>query len=180
MAHIDLGVDEHTNPGIFGLVAYRPETGRPLMQLANTLLHEENSLSPGDRELIAAYVSTLNDCEFCSGSHSAFAAAQLEGGAALVEQVKCDIDNAPVSDKMRSLLAIAAAVQLDGRSVTTEMVAQARAVGATEIEIHDTVLIAAAFCMYNRYVDGLGTVSVDYPKRFDEVAPLVAAFGYRA
>src|ERR1051326_649503 len=103
MAHIDLGVDEHEHPGIFGLVAYRPETGRPMMELANFLLHEENSLPPGDRELMAAYVSTLNECEFCSGSHSAFAAAQLDGGAELVDQVKCDFDNAPVSDNMRAL-----------------------------------------------------------------------------
>jgi uncharacterized peroxidase-related enzyme len=180
MAHIDLGIDEHSHPGILGLIRYRPETGGPLMDLANVLLKDPNPLTRGERELIAAYVSGLNECTFCASAHSAFAAAQLEGGAALVDQVRCDEANAPVSEKMRALLRIAAAVRSDGREVTAQMAADARAAGATDVEIHDTVLIAAAFCMFNRYVDGLGTIAAEDPKAYDEAAAAVVAFGYSA
>jgi len=178
MAHIDLGVDENTHPGIIGLIHYRPETGGPLMDLANVLLRDDNSLTRGERELIAAYVSGLNECDFCASAHSAFAAAQLEGGTTLVDQVRCDQANAPVSEKMRTLLTIAASVQSDGRAVTPESVAAARAAGASDVEIHDTVLIAAAFCMYNRYVDGLGTLALDDPRGYEAAAVGIIEFGY--
>jgi len=178
MAHIDLGVAEHAHPGIIGLLRYRPETAGPLMDLANVLLHAENSLPRGDRELIAAYVSGLNDCDFCASSHSAFAAAQLPGGADLVRLVRLDGEDAPVSEKMRALLTIAAAVRSGGREVTPESVERARTAGATDLEIHDTVLIAAAFCMYNRYVDGLGTVAPDDPRGYERAAVSVVESGY--
>jgi uncharacterized peroxidase-related enzyme len=180
VAHIDLGVDETRLPGVIGLMAYRPETARPLSDLANALLFEPNSLSRGDRELIAAYVSDLNECTFCSQSHSAFAAAQLPGGAELVAKVRCDPESAPISDRMKALLRIAAAVQLGGPQVTTAMVDRARAAGATDVEIHDAVLIAAVFCMFNRYVDGLGTMTGEYVNQLDMVAQVVVAAGYGA
>lgn len=178
MAHIDLGVDESRFPGINGPLEYRPETGKPLRELAEVLLRGPHTLSAGERELIAAYVSGLNECTFCSASHSAFAAAQLDEGMALVDQVRCDLDSAPVSEKLRALLRIAGAVQDDGRKVSADMVAAARAEGATDLEIHDTVLIAAAFCMYNRYVDGLATLAPDDPTRYAQSARRILEFGY--
>ena len=75
-------------PGIRGLLRYRPETGRPLSELAEVLLRGPSTLTRGERELIAAYVSALNDCGYCSASHSACAAAQMPGGMVLVEQVR--------------------------------------------------------------------------------------------
>src|SRR4051812_14178689 len=107
MAHIALGVDETQFPGINGPLAFRPETAKPLGELANVLLREPNSLTPGERELIAAYVSGRNECNFCATSHSAFAAAQLDEGMPLVQQVHTDVDSAPVSAKLRALLHIA-------------------------------------------------------------------------
>jgi uncharacterized peroxidase-related enzyme len=178
MAHIDLGVDETRFPGINGPMTFRPETAAPLGALANALLRDENTLSRGDRELIAAYVSGLNNCEFCHNSHSAFAAVQLDGGLPVVQQVCLDVDSAPISDKMRTLLHIAGAVQQGGKTVTTELVEAARAQGATDVEIHDTVLIAAAFCMYNRYVDGLGTLAAQDPQNYFDAAKRVVEFGY--
>ena len=179
MAHITLGLDEAEFPGITGLLRFRPQTADPLNRLADALLHAPHpTLSAGERELIAAYVSGLNQCNFCCSSHSAFAAATLEGGMALVERVRADLDNAEVSEKMRALLRIAAAVQEDGRKVTSAMVATAREAGATEVEIHDTVLIAAAFCMFNRYVDGLGTLLPEDPSAYTEAAQRVKEHGY--
>jgi uncharacterized peroxidase-related enzyme len=180
MAHIDLSNDL---PGIVGLLAYRPETARPLSALAEALLrsdHPDNSLTPGERESIAAYVSSLNECRFCEGAHSAYAARQLEGGYDLVDSIKRNPSDAPVSPRLRALLAIAAAVQRGGRAVTEADVAAARAEGATDVEIHDTVLIAAAFCMYNRYVDGLATWAPEGREVYDERAEVIATRGYEA
>jgi uncharacterized peroxidase-related enzyme len=180
VAHIELGLDEQRFPGINGLMRYRPETGAPLGALAEVLLRAPNSLSPGERELIAAYVSGRNECDFCAGSHSAFAAAQLPGGRSLVDQVRADVETAPVPEKLRALLRIAGAVQQDGRKVTPELVAAARTEGATDVEIHDTVLIAAAFCMFNRYVDGLGTVLPPDQTAFEVSAKRIIEHGYLA
>lgn len=180
MAHIALGVDETEFPGINGPLIYRPETAKPLNELAEVLLREESTLSRGERELIAAYVSGRNKCRFCCGSHSAFAAAQLTEGMELVEQVRADINSAPVSPKLRSLLRIAAAVQVSGRNVTPALIGTARANGATDRELHDTVLIAAAFCMYNRYVDGLGTLAPSDPGVYEYAAERITQFGYVA
>jgi uncharacterized peroxidase-related enzyme len=175
MPHIALNSAE---PGIRGLLRFRPETGRPLSELAEVLLRGPSTLTRGERELIAAYVSGLNGCRFCSASHSATAAAQLPGGMALVERVRADADTAPVSAKLKTLLAIAAAVRQSGLDVTAEQVADARAAGATDLEIHDTVLIAAAFCMFNRYVDGLATIALDDPAAYAAGAQRLIDQGY--
>jgi uncharacterized peroxidase-related enzyme len=179
MAHIDLQLDEQQFPGITGPMKFRPETAEPLNQLAEVLLRGPHTLPPGERELIAAYVSGLNQCNFCCNSHSAFAAAQLDEGMSLVEQVRRDLANAPVSDKLRALLRIAGAVQSGGRNVTPALIEQARTADATDLEIHDTVLIAAAFCMYNRYVDGLGTFAPTEPAAYAASAQHIVANGYR-
>ncbi|WP_367127973.1 carboxymuconolactone decarboxylase family protein [Saccharothrix sp. HUAS TT1] len=178
MAHIDLGLDETLFPGITGPMRFRPETAKPLNELAEVLLRAPNSLPAGERELIAAYVSGLNECTFCCSSHSAFAAAQLHEGMTLVQQVRADLDAAPIGDKLRALLRIAGAVQESGRKVTSDLVEQARAQGATDVEIHDTVLIAAAFCMFNRYVDGLGTFAPTEPGAYDASAQRIVEQGY--
>ncbi|TYB98664.1 carboxymuconolactone decarboxylase family protein [Micromonospora sp. WP24] len=179
MPHIDLGADEQLFPGITGLLRFRPETAGPLNGLAEVLLRSEpHPLSRGERELIAAYVSGLNDCGYCSSAHSAVAAAQLDSGMPLVEQVRADLESAPVTGKMRALLRIAAAVQRGGHQVTVELVEAARAEGATDLEIHDTVLIAAAFCMFNRYVDGLATLAPTGPEAYAAAARRIVAQGY--
>ena len=175
MPHIDLpeGV-----PGIRSAMQYRPETAEHLNALAEQLLRAENTLPPGDRELIAAYVSSRNKTVFCEHSHSAFAAVQLEGGIDLVEQVKRDPDTAPIDPKLRALLHIAGKVAVDGKTVTSSDIEAARDQGATDLEIHDTVLIAAAFCMYNRYVDGLDTWQPTDPQLYQERAHMIVERGY--
>jgi uncharacterized peroxidase-related enzyme len=175
--HITLNTDE---PGIRGLFRFRPETARPLNELAEVLLRGPSTLTRGERELIAGYVSGLNSCQFCCSSHSAFAAAQLPGGMALVQQVRADPDRAAISAKLRGLLRIAAAVQRGGLEVSADDVAAAREEGATDVEIHDTVLIAAAFCMFNRYVDGLATFAPQDPAVYAENARFIAERGYVA
>jgi len=175
MAHIPLppGV-----PGIRGLMAFRPETAKPLNELVDILLRGPHTLSRGERELIATYVSSLNGCRYCQTIHGAVAAHHLGGDEGLVLKVKSDFAEAPISDKLKALLAIAGKTAVRGKNVTESDITHARQLGATDLEIHDTVLIAAVFCMCNRYVDGLATWAPDDPAFYRERAALVAEHGY--
>ena len=165
-------------PGIRGAMAFRPETAKPLNELAEILLRGPGTLSPAERELIATYVSYLNDCHYCQSSHGAIAAAHLNGDEDLVKRVKGDFHHAAISEKLKALLVIAGKVQQDGKLVTTADVDAARKQGATDLEIHDTVLIAAAFCMYNRYVDGLGAWQPRDPGMYALMGQHLAEEGY--
>lgn len=176
MPHINLPKDI---PGIRSAMAFRPETAKPLNDLAHFLLHEPNLLTSGERELIATYVSSQNDCFFCQTTHGAIAACHLDDNEQLVLDVKRDYEHAAVSDKLKALLRIAGKVQKGGKNVLPEDIARARAQGATDLEIHDTVLIAAAFCMYNRYVDGLATWAPGDMELYRTRAKKTAKEGYR-
>jgi uncharacterized peroxidase-related enzyme len=175
MPHIAL--PEHL-PGIRAAMAFRPETAQPLNDLVEALLTAPNSLTPAERELIATHVSAKNDCYYCATIHGAVAAAHLGGDEELVRQVKTGFEHAAVSPKLKALLNIAGKVQRGGKHVNKEDVARARAEGATDVEIHDTVLIAAAFCMFNRYVDGLATVQPRDEEMYRQRGKMVARDGY--
>lgn len=177
MPHIPLDPEL---PGIRGAMAFRPETARPLNALVEVLLQGPNTLTRGERELIATYVSSRNCTQYCHSIHGAIAAAHLNGNEDLVHKVKADFMTAEISPKLKALLNIAGKVQQDGKLVTSEDVQTARLEGATDLEIHDTVLIAAAFCMYNRYVDGLGTDQPADPAFYRERGKRVAREGYVA
>ena len=165
-------------PGIRSALQYRPETAAPLLQLAEVLLRGPNTLTSAEREMIAAFVSSRNECRFCHASHRAAAAHNAGGDYSVVDAVRTDYEHAPVSAKLKALLAIAAKVQESGRNVSAGDIDRARAEGATDIEIHDTVLIAAAFCMYNRYVDGLATFTPDDDQVYDAMGRRMAHQGY--
>ena len=167
-------------PGIRGPMAFRPETAKPLNELVDVLLRGAHTLSPGERELIATFVSAQNDCRYCRTIHGAIAAHHLDGDEDVVAAVTHDPRRAAISDKLKSLLVIAGKVAEGGKQVTADDVARARALGATDLEIHDTVLIAAVFCMCNRYVDGLATWAPDDPAFYRQRAALVARNGYAA
>src|SRR3984885_2939110 len=167
-------------PGIRGPMTFRPETARPLNELVDVLLRGPHTLSPGERELIATYVSAQNDCRYCQTIHGAIAAHHLDGDEDLVVKVKHDFQHASISDKLKALLVIAGKTALGGKQVTIADVEHGREHGATDIEIHDAVLIAAVFCMCNRYVDGLATWAPEDPDFYRQRAAIVAANGYAA
>ena len=175
MAHIKLqgGV-----PGILGPMLFSPGTAKPMNELADILLRGPNTLTPAEREMIATYVSSRNDCYFCQTVHGAVAAHHLGGNEALVADVKRDFEQSVISEKFKALLAIAGKVQQGGKQVTTEIIENAKRQGATDKEIHDTVLIASAFCMYNRYVDGLATWAPTDPAIYRESGKRLAEIGY--
>lgn len=165
-------------PGITSGFAFRPETARPMRELAEVLLRGANSLTSGERELIATLVSDRNDCHFCQASHRAAAAHNLGGDYAMVDAVKRDFQSAPISSKLKSLMAIAAKVQESGKRVSASDIEHARRAGATDVEIHDAVLIAAAFCMFNRYVDGLAAFTPHDEQAYDQMGRRLASEGY--
>ncbi len=175
MAHISVpeGV-----PGIRSLVMFRPESGQYLYELAQVLLRGESPLSEAERELIAAYVSSQNECMFCMSSHAAAARYLFQDKSEVVDFVLSDYQNAPINKKLKALLTIAGKVQQSGKSVLEEDVMEARKHGAEDRDIHDTVLIAATFSMFNRYVDGLATLTPTNPKEYEEMGKRLGEKGY--
>lgn len=176
MAHIKLKNEEL--PGIIGLLDFNPITAKPLLELAETLLRGPSSLSSGEREIIAASVSYKNDCHFCHTSHAASAMAHLEAPISLIDDIKNGLQQQEVSPKLRALLNIAHKVQIGGKKVTPDDIENAKKEGASDLEIHDTVLIAASFCMFNRYVDGLGTWAPQNNEDYIDMGQKMANIGY--
>lgn len=165
-------------PGILGPMLAYPETERHLSALAEVLLRGPSSLTSAERETIAASVSSGNECRFCMQSHAAAAREHFGDERHLVDLVLEDRAAAPVGEKLKALLEIAHKVRKDGRTVLPEDVARARAAGADDKAIHDTVLIAAAFCMYNRYVDGLATWAPTDAEVYRQMGVRLANQGY--
>lgn len=174
MPYIELNKDL---PGITGLLDYRKDTALPIRQLTQILLRGDSTLTEGERELIAAVVSYGNECDFCTAAHTA-AADLLLGEEVSTEKAKFDPVHAPVSEKMKALLDIARAVQKSGKDVRPEMIEKAKQEKATDLEIHDTVLIAALFSLYNRYVDGLASVTPADPVFYERLASILKNSGY--
>jgi uncharacterized peroxidase-related enzyme len=175
MPHISL--EDHL-PGITGLLEYRKDSAQPIRELTQTLLRGPSTLTEGERELIATIVSHSNECKFCTTAHTA-AADKLLGQSDTTAQIKNNIETASVSEKMKGLLTIAKQVQQSGKNVTAKSVQRAKDAGATDIEIHDTVLIAALFCLYNRYVDGLATRLPESAAYYDTLAERLVTNGYK-
>jgi AhpD family alkylhydroperoxidase len=187
---------------MLALGAYRPDVYAQMAALANNMLrtgHAESSLVPSEREMIASYVSALNNCTYCATVHGAVAAAhmcttEVDSGQAgqttkamAEEMVRsiCTERNGGVgeieaSPKLKQLLQIAAQVRESGQNITPEAIAKAKESGATDMDIHDTVLIAALFCMFNRYVDGLTGDVLGNIDQLKEGGQAIAARGYAA
>jgi len=174
MPHIPL--EDHL-PGITGLLEYRKDTAAPIRELTQILLRGPSTLTEGERELIATIVSHKNECTFCVTAHSAAADILLSENETTAS-IKNNINTSAISDKMKALLTIAAQVQQSGKNVTTESIQKAKDAGATDLEIHDTVLIAALFCLYNRYVDGLSTVTPTDPAFYTALGERLKNHGY--
>lgn len=178
MAHITL---PDNVPGIRSLAQYRPDIGKPLYELAQALLRAgspDSTLTDAERELIAAYVSSLNRTDFCMNSHAAASRYLFGEAREVVDQTLANPDTAPISARLRALLAIAKRVTNDARTVDNEVIKTARAEGATDGDIHDTVLIAASFAMYNRYVDGLATLTPTDPAVYEIMGERMGMLGY--
>jgi uncharacterized peroxidase-related enzyme len=175
MAYIQL---DSSLPGMQSLLAYRPLIAAPMQTLMWVMMRSDEGLSKGERELIASYVSSLNDCYNCHQIQGEVAQCFFENQPGLIENVKSDFRNANLTERQKAILGIAGNVQKSGKLVTDKQIHDAKGLGITDLEIHDTVLIAAMFCFFNRYIDGLGIVSQDTPETFKARAKMITEFGY--
>jgi uncharacterized peroxidase-related enzyme len=175
MPHIKL---DELLPGLQSLLKFRPEIAKPLLTLMTLLMRSDEGLSKGERELMAAFVSDLNKCDACANIHGAISQCLLLDKPQLVQNVMDDYENAPISEKLKALLNIAKSVQISGRNVTSSQIERAKNIGASDNEIHDTVLISSLFCLFNKYIDGLGLISKDTPETFAVRGKMIAKFGY--
>ncbi|MBC7937271.1 MAG: peroxidase-related enzyme [Rhizobacter sp.] len=171
-----INIEAHL-PGVTGLLEFRKDTSGPLRELTQILLRGHSTLSEAERELIATVVSSKNECVYCTTSHTAAADAYL-GENETSKKVKENIETAPVTDKMKALLNIALLVGGNGKNVSPEAIQKAKDNNASDMEIHDTVMIAALFCFYNRYVDGLGTYAPTDPVYYSDMALRLKEKGY--
>lgn len=174
MPHVTLNSDL---PGITGLLNTWPEPGAPIRDLTQFILRGENSLTEGERELIASMVCVGNECQFCSNAHIS-AAARYIGSKETVNTILNQPFGGIVSDRIAHLLAISQAVGRSGSLVNQEMIDAAKNAGATDVEIHDTVMIAALFSLYNRYVDGLATELPENESYYEVLADRLTTSGY--
>lgn len=165
-------LEEHL-PGITGLLEYRKETAAPIRDLTQLLLRGESTLTEAEREIIATVVSNRNACKFCTAAHSATVNLLL-GECETMDKIKENPNLAPISEKLKALLEIAGQVQIGGKAVTSSNIEKAKQAGASDREIHDTVLIASLFCMYNRYVDGLATITPVDPEFYHTLASRIS------
>jgi uncharacterized peroxidase-related enzyme len=172
-------------PGILAAIRLTPGLGVHLRGLADELLVKDfpgASISRGEREMIATAVSAENDCFYCMDSHGAFATAVLErSGAAdlvpLIDTIKLGSSDG-LDAKMQALLHIARTVRRDPLDLTAAAVAEAKAAGAADADVQLAVLIAAAFSMYNRMVDGFRAKTPPTEEAFRARASEIAEHGY--
>jgi uncharacterized peroxidase-related enzyme len=166
-------------PGILQAMIDYPQTAAPMNQLAELLLRTDEEMSRGEREFIAACVSRENECNFCTNAHYNVALTHLQQPHRMVDVVSEEIaDSIEMRPVVRALVTVAQQVQQGGLAVTPEAIQAARDLGATDRMLHDTVLIGAAFSMYNRYVDGLRTISPRDPEVYAGIGQMLAAGGY--
>jgi uncharacterized peroxidase-related enzyme len=172
-------------PGISVALQLTPALGLHLRGLADELLVNEfagATLQRHEREMLATATSAANDCFFCMDSHGAFATALLERDGLAERSGLIDVLKQGLSDgfdpKMQALLHIARTVRGTALDLRSEDVAVAKAAGATDQDVQLAVLIAAAFCMFNRMVDGFRAMTPPSAEAYRERAGQIAEYGY--
>jgi uncharacterized peroxidase-related enzyme len=161
---------------IWHLLAFDPEAAHHLAALSHTLMHKECPVSAGLRELIAAYTSSLNQCEFCMKAHAAVA-SKLLGDEALVWSVIHDLDASGLEDKEKALLRFVRKVTLAPASITAADTQQLNAAGWDDASIYYAISACALFNFYNRWISASGVNPVS-DEAFKNLASRMAAVGY--
>lgn len=175
MAHISL---DPNLPGMRSLLAFRPAIAPSLLGLMQTIMRSNIGLSIGERELIATYVSKLNNCSQCFQIHGEVAKCFFIDQPTLINEILEDSNLSTITERQNVILNIAKNVQRGGLFVTAKQIEEAKLKGISELEIHDIVLIASLFCFFNKYSDGLGLTSNDTPETLSKRGQIMAEFGY--
>ena len=174
-------------PGILAAIRLTPGLGVHLRGLADELLVNDfpgTTLVRAEREMLATATSAANDCFYCMDSHGAFATALLEktgenDRVGLIDTIKVGSSDG-LDPKMQALLHISRTVQRAPRELTATDVDAALAAGASDADVQLAVLIAAAFSMYNRMVDGFRAPTPPTAEAYRARASEIADFGYSA
>ena len=172
-------------PGILTALRLTPVLGLHLRGLADELLVNDfagATIGRAEREMLATATSAANDCFYCMDSHGAFATALLERDGAtervpLIDAIKVGSSDG-FDDKMQALLHIARTVRREPRELTAADVAAAHAAGASDADVQLAVLIASAFSMYNRLVEGFRARTLPSADAYQARAAEIAAHGY--
>ncbi|MEM7208160.1 MAG: peroxidase-related enzyme [Pseudomonadota bacterium] len=135
-----------------------PRGVKPMLEFLEVVLREKSSFTRGERELMAAHVSSLNACAYCFGSHAAM--AQAFGVAPdLLESLRSDPDNAPIAEKLKPVIRYVSKLTLSPSRMSPVDAQAVYDAGWDEHALYDAILVCAAFNMMNRIVDGTGCVA---------------------
>ncbi len=170
-------VSRQPTPEVLKVIKYRPGfLGDRLKNVTHEAMRGSSSWSVADRELMAAFISKLNACEYCIGAHSAVS-ARAYGDGAKVEAVLADLDRAVIEEPLRATLSMLRKVTL-GQSVGVDDMRALIAAGVSPAQIRDALAVAFAFNTMNRLADAFGFV-VPGPEAFEAGAKFLLARGYR-
>lgn len=142
-------------PKIWDLFAFGQEFTPHLARFTHGVLRTPVSISPGLRELVAAYTSHLNRCAFCTKAHAA-AASELLGSKELVASVLDDLENSPLSEKEKILLRFVETITHNSADITVDDMQPLHAVGWNDEAIYYTITTCALFNFYNRWISSTG------------------------
>jgi len=149
----------------------------PLLRFLENVMRGDSELTPGEREMIAGYVSALNGCRYCEGGHRE-AAVALGVEPAMFDALKGDIETAAVDDRLKPILNYARKLTKDPESVTQADADAIAAAGWSEATLSDVVNVCAIFNYFNRLVEGHGIVGIE--AEFQARGALHAKAGYVA
>lgn len=157
-------LDDNANVG--DLYKLNPETRQPMSQLGRVIMRGDSPLTPGQREMIAAFVSGLNKCDYCFGGHSQVA-VNLGIDRAVFEPLFDDIETAPVEDKLKPILRFVKKLTLEPHNMNQSDADAVFAAGWNERALHDAILVCARFNFMNRLAlgHGLDTQPEDFERR---------------
>lgn len=161
---------------IWHLLAFDPEVAHHLAALSHSLMHNKAPISPGLRELIAAYTSSLNQCEFCMKAHASVA-AELLNDEVLVWSVLNDLDSSKIDTKQKALLRFVRKVTLAPASITATDTGELNATGWEDAAIFYAISACALFNFYNRWVSASGVQPVS-DEAFKRLGSRMAKVGY--
>lgn len=155
-------------PGILQCFATHPPLLAHMMGLAKSMLFVDGSLGRKHKEMISTFVSASNDCAYCADSH-AFA-FRVQGGTkhALDAVLACDLKSAAITAEERTLLQLADKVTHDSHSITSADIEATRVAGWTDLQIAETIHVAALFAAFNRVVNAFGLPSQEHLRMFEE------------
>ena len=161
---------------IWNLLAFRPKAAQHLARFSHEIMHEDAPISAAMRELIAAYTSSLNNCEFCMKAHAAVA-AWLYQDEVLVWSVIRDMEGSALQESDKAMLRFVRKVTQDSGAISESDIAELHASGWDDTSIYYAIAACGLFNFYNRFVSANGVKPVS-DEAFRRFGRRMAEYGY--